>query len=197
MDDRARHQWIATYILPHEPEVRGWLRRHVRSLAPSDIDDLVQEAYARLWLSEFTRISNARGYLFTVIRNLLLEGARRARIVPMERMGEIEMLRIPSDEPELDRRVGARQELERLQRIVATLPEQSRRAFQLHKFQCLSQKEVAHQMNIAEKTVEKHLASALVRVLNALKEDANEDAGNASLRISAGLGGHVAEQSKD
>src|ERR1700761_5901588 len=75
LDDQARHQWVATQILPHEGEVRAWLRRHVHSLAPSDIDDLIQDAYARLWSVEFTRITNARSYLFAVVRNLLLEYA--------------------------------------------------------------------------------------------------------------------------
>lgn len=98
MDERARHQWIATHILPHEGEARGWLRRHMHTLAVADIDDVIQEAYARLWLADFSQIGNGRSYLYTVIRNLLLKQARRARIVPMERLGEIEALRIPTEE---------------------------------------------------------------------------------------------------
>ena len=193
MQDRARHQWVATHVLPHEGEVRAWLRRHVHSLSPSDIDDVIQDAYARLWSAEFSHITNARGYLFAVIRNLLLENARRARIVPMERLGEIEMLRIPSEEPGPDRRVSARQELERLERMVAGLPEQCRRAFQLQKFQCLSQRQIALKMNIAERTVEKYLAIALGRVLDALKQDGE----GAMSRPESGTNGHVSQQSKD
>jgi RNA polymerase sigma factor (sigma-70 family) len=193
LQDRARHQWVATHVLPHEGEVRAWLRRHVHSLSPSDIDDLIQDAYARLWSVEFSHITNARGYLFAIIRNLLLENARRARIVPMERLGEIEMLRIPSEEPGPDRRVSARQELERLERMVAGLPEQCRRAFQLQKFQCLSQRQIALKMNIAERTVEKYLAIALGRVLDALKQDGEGAMG----RPESGTNGHVSKQSTD
>ena len=193
MDDPARHHWVASYILPHEGEVRGWLRRRVRSLNAHDIDDLLQEAYTRLWTAEYAHIINGRSYLFAVIRNLLLEQARHARIVPMERLGEIDALLIPSEEPEPDRRVSARQELERLERIVADLPMQCRRAFQLQKFQNLSQRQIAVEMNIKEKTVEKHLAVALVRVLDALKEDPDNAIRPPSLRISE----HDSEQSKD
>jgi RNA polymerase sigma factor (sigma-70 family) len=193
LDDQARHQWVATHVLPHEGEVRGGLRRHVHSLTPSDVDDLIQDAYARLWSVEFTRITNARGYLFAVVRNLLLEHARRARIVPMERLGEIEMLRIPSEEPGPDRRVSARQELEKLERMVAGLPEQCRRAFQLQKFQCLSQRQIALKMNITERTVEKYLATALARVLDALKQEGEEATG----RAQTGMYGHESKQSKD
>jgi RNA polymerase sigma-70 factor (ECF subfamily) len=158
-----------------------------------DIDDLMQEAYARLWTAEYRQITNGRGYLFAVVRNLLLEQARHARIVPMERLGEIDALLIPSEEPGPDRRVNARQELERLERIVASLPEQCRRAFQLQKFQNLSQRDIALEMNITEKTVEKHLAVALVRVLDALKEEADD----APRRSQPGMSGYDSEQSRE
>jgi RNA polymerase sigma factor (sigma-70 family) len=193
LDNRARHLWIATHILPLEGEVRGWLRRHVHSLRDTDADDLIQEAYARLWLIDFSKIENGRGYLYTIVRNLLIEHARHARIVPMERLGEIEALRIPSEEPGPERRVTARQELERLERIVETLPEQCRRAFQLQKFRGLSQREIAQAMNISEKTVEKHLATALLRVLDALKEDESDPRARTPSRV----GEHDTRTSKD
>jgi RNA polymerase sigma factor (sigma-70 family) len=193
LSDPARHQWVATHILPHEGEVRSWLRRHLRRLTPPDIDDLVQEAYARLWVVEFTHIVNGRSYLFTVIRSLLIGQARRSRIIPMERLGEIDALRIPSDEPGPDRRVGAQQELERLQRIVSHLPVQCGRAFQLQKFHGLSLKEIAAEMNITEKTVEKHLAVALSRVLDVLKENSENTAPSGQ----TGISGHDSEHSTD
>jgi RNA polymerase sigma factor (sigma-70 family) len=193
LDDPTRHHWVASHILPHEGEVRGWLRRRVRTLGPQDIDDLIQEAYTRLWTAEYRHVTNGRSYLFAVIRNLLIEQARHARIVPMERLGEIDALLIPSEEPGPDRRVSARQELDRLERIVADLPEQCRRAFELQKFQSLSQREIAQEMNITEKTVEKHLAVALVRVLAALKEDTEPVSERPQPRIST----HESEQSRD
>jgi RNA polymerase sigma factor (sigma-70 family) len=193
LDDPARHHWVASHILPHEGEVRGWLRRRVRSLTAADIDDLMQEAYARLWTADYRHVNNGRSYLFAVIRNLLVEQASHARIVPMERLGEIDALLIPSGEPGPDRRVSARQELDRLEHIVANLPEQCRRAFQLQKFQGLSQREIAQEMNITEKTVEKHLAVALARVLAALKEDTESISERRQPRIST----NDSEQSRD
>jgi RNA polymerase sigma factor (sigma-70 family) len=193
LDESARHHWVGSCILPYEGEVRGWLRRHVRTLNVHDIDDLLQEAYSRLWTVDYVRIANGRSYLFAVVRNLLLEQARHARIVPMERLGEIDALLIPSEEPGPDRRANARQELDRLERVVDELPEQCRRAFQLQKFQSLSQREIALEMNITEKTVEKHLAVALVRVLDALKEDTDNATPGPQPRIS----GHDSERSKD
>jgi RNA polymerase sigma factor (sigma-70 family) len=191
LDEPARHLWIAAHILPHEAEVRGWLRRHVHTLSRADADDLIQEAYARLWLADFSRITHGRSYFYTIVRNLLSEHARRARIVPMERLGEIEALRIPSEEPGPERQVTARQELEHLERILETVPEQGRRAFCLQKFQGLSQREIAQEMGISEKTVEKHLAGAILRILEALSEEKD------SRTTDSEAGEHDARRSRD
>jgi RNA polymerase sigma factor (sigma-70 family) len=165
LDELARHRWIAIHILPLESQVRRWLSRHVRSLATSDADDLIQEAYSRIWGADFATIHNPRAYFFQTVRNLLQEQARHAQIVPMERMGEIDALRIPSEDPGPERRIGARQELERLTALVRALPAQCRRTFELRKIYELSQREVAALMGISERTVEKHLEKALDRVL--------------------------------
>jgi RNA polymerase sigma-70 factor (ECF subfamily) len=170
MDETARLRWIASQILPYESEVRGWLAAHATSLDGSDIDDIVQEAYSRLWTANLGGVANARAYFYTVIRNLVAERARRARVVPMERMGEIEALRIVSEEPSPERYVGARQELARLMKLIGRLPAQCRRAFELRTFEGMSQRQIAGTMGISEKTVEKHLAKALLRVMNGMDD---------------------------
>jgi RNA polymerase sigma factor (sigma-70 family) len=168
MGDLARYRWIAANILPHEPELRGWLRRRLRAFNENDADDLVQEAFSRIWVAEFGSIRNGRAYLFATVRHLLAEYARRSRIVPIELLGEIDSLNLISDEPGPERRVGARQELERLQAIVALLPRQCRRVFELLKFEGLSHRDVAQRMGLSEKTVENHLTRALARIGAAL-----------------------------
>lgn len=60
-NDQTRHRWIAAHILPHEGEVRGWLRRHAHTLSAADVDDLIQEAYARLSRAAFLTGSNLVG----------------------------------------------------------------------------------------------------------------------------------------
>jgi RNA polymerase sigma-70 factor (ECF subfamily) len=137
----------------------------VRSLSGSDVDDLIQESYYRIWMADLSAIQTPAAYLYVVLRNLLLQRSRHARIVPMERMGEIEELSIPSEEPGPDRKISARQELERLDQIVDALPEQCRRVFELRKVQGLSQRETAAAIGISERTVEKHLAKALERIM--------------------------------
>jgi len=168
MDEPARYRWIAAQILPYEAELRGWLRRRLGALSANDIDDVVQEAFARIWTADFSSIRNGRAYLYATVRHLLAEYARRSRIVPIELLGEIDSLSIISDEPGPDRRVGARQELDRLRAIVAALPVQCRRVFELRKFQGLTHRDVAQRMGLSEKTVENHLTRALARIAEVL-----------------------------
>jgi RNA polymerase sigma factor (sigma-70 family) len=168
MDLPARYRWIAANILPYEPELRGWLRRRLGALGDNDVDDLVQEAFARIWAADFATIRNGRAYLYATVRHLLAEYARRSRIVPIELLGEIDSLNLISEEPGPERRVSARQELDRLRVIVAALPAQCRRVFELRKFEGLSLRDIATRMGLSEKTVENHLTRALVRIGAAL-----------------------------
>jgi RNA polymerase sigma factor (sigma-70 family) len=184
MNDALRYGWIAANILPHEGELRGWLRRRLGAFGPQDVDDLVQEAYSRIWAADFTTIRNGRAYLYATVRHLLAEYARRSRIVPIELLGEIDALNLISEEPGPDRKVSSRQELDRLRDIVATLPTQCRRVFELRKFDGVSLRDIAQQMGISEKTVENHLTRALSRIgeLLAAQDPATDVAADARAR---------------
>ena len=48
MNELARHEWVAIHILPHEGGVRSWPRHRFKRLTPSDVDDLMQDAYLHL-----------------------------------------------------------------------------------------------------------------------------------------------------
>src|SRR5579862_419074 len=186
MDDAARYHWIAVHILPCERELRGWLRQRLGRLSGYEIDDVVQEAYARIWQADLSAVHNARAYLYATVRHLLSEYLRRSRIVPIELLGEIEGLNLISDEPGPDRLIAAHQELERLLAIVARLPARCRRAFELRKFQGLSHREVAQHMGLSEKTIENHLTRALAAIAAAWSNDGEAPLGSrARLKAAA------------
>lgn len=68
MDEAAKYRWIAQHVLPLEGEVRLWLRAHMRSLTAADIDDVIQEAYARLWPAESCCCLGSRSARFALER---------------------------------------------------------------------------------------------------------------------------------
>ncbi|MCB1590395.1 MAG: hypothetical protein KDI56_15900, partial [Xanthomonadales bacterium] len=63
-----------------------------------EIDDVVQETYGVLAaLDSVSHIRDPRSYLYTTARSILLQQVRRARIVAIESMAEIESLCIHED----------------------------------------------------------------------------------------------------
>jgi RNA polymerase sigma factor (sigma-70 family) len=164
---RLRHQWIADHILPWEAEVRRWLGRYTRTLRADDIDDLIQESYARLWSADFTRIRDGRAFLYSVVRNALQDQLRRARVVRFESVAEIDALGV-DEAPGPERWVSAHQQYEQLLRVLEKLTPQRRAVFQLRKFEGLPVREIGRKLGIAEKTAENLLGLAQAQVMKAL-----------------------------
>lgn len=170
MDRRERAQWLAREVLPHEADVRRWLASRVRGLSGIEVDDAIQEAYARLCAIDPSRIIDARGYFFVTARHVVGEVLRRSRIVSIETVADIDALNIVDGGASPERHVSGRQDVERLRRALAKLPTKCRRAFELRKFEELSQRQIAQRMGIAESTVEKHLSKALRLVMEEMKQ---------------------------
>ena len=164
--NRRRHQWIAEKVLPWEGEVRRWFKHYTSALPADEIDDLIQEAYARLWSEDcdFTRIRNARAFLYSVVRNAAQDQIRRARVVQFEYIGELDVL-VLDEAPGPERCLSARQEYERLLEALAKLTPRRRAVYQLRKFEGLSQKEIGRRLGIEEKTVENLLGRAQAQVV--------------------------------
>jgi RNA polymerase sigma factor (sigma-70 family) len=162
--NRRRHQWIADEILPWEGEVRRWFSHYTSALPADEIDDLIQEAYARLSSVDFTRIRNGRAYLYSIVQNRAQDLLRRARVVQIESIGELDVLLL-DEAPGPERWLSARQEYEQVLQALGTLTPRRRSVYQLRKFEELSQKEIGRRLGIEEKTVENLLGLAQAQVM--------------------------------
>jgi DNA-directed RNA polymerase specialized sigma24 family protein len=81
-DESVRLAWLAHNILPLEGELRHWLARRIRGLARADIDDIIQESYARLLAAQLPQIVDSRAFFYTVAKNIVLAHVRTARPMP-------------------------------------------------------------------------------------------------------------------
>jgi RNA polymerase sigma factor (sigma-70 family) len=169
MDHKSRLLWFAREVLPHEADVRKWLASRVRGLGSCEVDEVIQEAYARLWAADIARIVNGRAYLFVTARHIVGEQIRRSRIVTIESVADLDALNIVDEEVSAHRRISGQQEVQRLNQILSRLPTKCGQAFRMKKFEELSQREIAQRMGIAESTVEKHLAKALRVITQEMK----------------------------
>ena len=156
-------------ILPHERDLRMWLQR--RLVDAADVEDIVQECYCRLaQLDDVAHVTMPRAYLFTMARNLAQRQRTRARVVRIEALAETADAQWESDQPSPERFAAARQELERVQTALSTLPERARRIFLMRRVEGLTQKEIATAMGVSEAVVENDASRSLRAILKLITE---------------------------
>jgi len=163
--DRERTRWFLRNILPHEPALRGWLSRS----APPSVDpgDVIQEAYTILAeLESVEAIRHPRAYLFQVARSVIMRHVRRARIVPIHTVDDLERLELPDSAASPEQHTIDRDELRQLARAIAAMPPKTRRAFVLRRVDGLPQREIALRMRISENTVETHISRGILFLID-------------------------------
>lgn len=131
---------------------------------PHDIEDLAQETYLRAFRAEQEQdIQSPKAFLLRIAKNLALnELARKSRLLT-DYIEDSVSQDVIDDGVSPEQSAAARQKLAIFCQAVAELPAQCRRAFLLRKVYGLSHKEIAKELNISVSTVEKHVASGLMR----------------------------------
>ena len=156
---RERVSWIERNLLPNEPRIRAWLNRN--HISGPDADDIIQEMYARIGtLDSFDEIRDPLLYAIKVASSILLNQIRRSRIVSIVTVSDPDKYNTPSPEASPEDEVASREELEMVAKVLASLPKRTRDVLLLRRVEGLSQRATAAKLEIAEKTVEKHLARA-------------------------------------
>ncbi|MCW5548321.1 MAG: RNA polymerase sigma factor [Opitutaceae bacterium] len=158
--DPATALWFATEVQPHRPALRAWLLARFPTLP--DVDDLVQESFARLMQAHAAGpIRSARALLFTTARNLALDAVRRQRVVAFEPITEETDPAVLMDTTDIVASVSKQQELELLTKAIQSLPERVRQIFTLRTAYGLTQKQIAEKLAVSESTVEKQMAAGI------------------------------------
>ena len=158
--DAAR--WFAAEIQPHEPQLRSYL--HGRFPAVRDVDDVVQESYLRLWRTRAAHpIDSAKAFLFTIARHLALDALRRNRRSVELPVGDFSALAVVEERPDARETLNYQEKVAALADVLAELPDRCREIVVLRKLRGLSQKEVAAQLGLSERTVENQMARGMKR----------------------------------
>ncbi|MBP2161473.1 MULTISPECIES: RNA polymerase sigma factor [Asticcacaulis] len=174
-DERAL--WLSRYVLMHEPALRAWLSK--RRVPGLEVDDIVQETYARLSAVESVAgISNVRNYLFQIAYSVMVSHIRRSKVVSFQTVSNIEELGVMADLTPEDQVIG-RDELHKLAEAVARLPGKVRDVFILRRVHGLGQRDVAKKLGLSESTVEKHMSRGIILLMSLFSGSGN-DASRAS-----------------
>jgi len=155
--------------LEFENVLRACLYRYSRN--SSDVEELLQETYARLLTAGAANepeVRCVRAFSLTVARNVAFDWLRHKQVVPIELVADMEAMDILDERDQIDAIVNSHQELAMLVKAVQELPERCRQVFTLRKVYGYSQKEIAARMNITENTVEQQLTKAARHCAQAL-----------------------------
>jgi len=150
---------LAREARPLHRSLSAFFRRRIRE--PAEVDDLVQEVFARIVARDSAKpVEDLAGYVFQVASSVLVDRARRRR----SRRAAAHVAFEPDRHGELDfdpdRVLTAREDLSTVMRALLSLPEQTRTIFVLHRLEGRKQRDIAAQLGISVKTVEKHVLRA-------------------------------------
>lgn len=152
-------------------DILHYLRK--RTDNPSDAADMTQDVFTQ-WLDyrDRAKVEQPRAFLFQMARNLLRDHWRRQKVRHI-----VQPASATDPEPATDDRhnpLAAAQHLQRLEQLKSVLAELSprrREALMLHRFEGLSQAQIAERMGISLSMVEKHIACALLQCKQRLDND--------------------------
>ncbi len=145
---------------PHEPALRAYLRGRFPGLR--DVDDLLQETYARLLRAHAAgKVSEVRPYLFVIARNAAFDVVRRNQVVAIDSIGDMNSLFVVEERPDAAEAVSHAQEIEILHEAIAALPPRCREILRLRRFEGLSHRQISEKLGISTHTIDAHLCVAV------------------------------------
>jgi RNA polymerase sigma factor (sigma-70 family) len=166
--DAEQARWFAEEVQPHEASLRAYLRN--KFPAHPDLDDLVQETYARLLEARERHPLHApRSFLFATARNAAFDFFRRRKVAPIDGLAEIDLLPVFEDRPGVAETVCHDQELQLLAAAIQALPDRCREVVTLRKIYGLSHRDIADQLGISVHTVNAQIAIGVLRLRNYLR----------------------------
>ncbi len=135
--------------------------------------DIVQDTFEKLWTDHKIAVHQSiNALLFTMVRNNCLHNLEKQKV----RNKYIESVRIGLKEEELqfymeERTSLIEQELEqKLNEVLEKLPEHCQRIFRLSRFENMKNREIAEELQISVKAVEKQITKAFSTIRAELRD---------------------------
>ncbi len=121
-------------------------------------DDLVQEAFIKLWQNcAKVSLAKAKSFLYTVANNTFLNEVAHKKVVL--RHAQLQPKKVDNESPEF--LLEERQYLKKLEKTIGNLTEAQRTAFLMNRIEGKKYREIAEILGISIKAVEKRMSQAL------------------------------------
>jgi RNA polymerase sigma-70 factor (family 1) len=143
----------------HAGHVRNFIYYKCGDLAQAE--DITQETFLRLWRErEKIDLNRVRSFLFTVANNLFLDSTRRQKVALKYQNQPTRDRDHESPEHVLEQKEFR----EQLETAINDLPETQREVFLLNRIEKMTYREIAEQLGVSVKAVEKRMGKALKRL---------------------------------
>ncbi|MFT4196695.1 MAG: RNA polymerase sigma factor [Pseudoxanthomonas sp.] len=145
----------------HDAALRGFLRWKM-GLAEDEVQDAVQETYEHLLRyrrSEWAELP--RALVMRIATNVVIDRARHSASRQFQQHLLIDDLELESAEPTPERRVLAQQDIALVRQAILDMPQRCQQVFLLSRVKGLNYQQIAEQLSISVKAVEKHVSRAL------------------------------------
>ncbi|MGS2723450.1 RNA polymerase sigma factor [Porticoccus sp. GXU_MW_L64] len=162
---QARRRLLNKLFEEHGGPLRSFLAGRLGSRA--DLDDVVQDVFVRLArLSDLSdKVLNNKGscraYLFTIGNNLAVDLKRKNQVRKLYVDVHQGLKSEQSKQQSPETIIAARQDLEVVKQAIAKMPAAWRRVFLLSRVELLSYRQIAEQLNVSVKQIEKYMSKAL------------------------------------
>lgn len=124
--------------------------------------DLTQEAFIKIWENcKKIEFSKAKSYLFTVVNNLFLNKVKHDKVV-LEYAKEQPYLDVNNQSPEY--LLEEEEFKKKLKKAIESLTNAEREVFLMNRIDGKKYREIAEELSISQKAVEKRMSSALKKL---------------------------------
>lgn len=156
VEDTELNAWFRREVLPLERALMAYIRRNWR--VSEDVVELRQDIYEHALIGARRGLpANTRAYVYTVARNHLINQAKRARIVPIETIADLDAIDRDIDMFGAERALDARDELRHAQAGIEKLPPRCRAVVRLRRIDGLSTQEAAEVLGVSTETIRQQL----------------------------------------
>lgn len=174
--DQELARWFAEEVQPHERPLRSYLCKSLPSAA--DAEDVMQDTYSKLLQAKGREIiQSPKKLLFAIARNVVRDFIRQRARVTIEPIAENTRMPVLNEKAGVVESICREQEIALLNEAIDALPERCREVIILRKIQGLSQREIAHELGIAEHTVESLAVKGVHRIESYLRSKGMREGG--------------------
>lgn len=164
-----RKTQLERIFLENRPKLFSLVSRYLKR--PQDVEDVVQEAFLRSYQSDIDqRIDQPANYMFRTARNLSLKHLSLSANKFTDLIEDLDLPEVTSGGDTVLRQIESSEQFAVFCEATRALPEKCRKVFVLKKVYGLSHDEIAKRMQISVNTANQHLAKALARTTEYMRE---------------------------